>query len=72
MRRRAFLSAAATASASLAVSPSVWTKECDCKEIVKYPDAAVEILDPRFRKYRLQNAAIERLYTGTRWSEGPV
>jgi gluconolactonase len=72
MRRRAFLSAAATASASLAVSPSAWTKECACKEIVKYPDAAVEIVDPRFKKYRQQNAAIERLYTGTRWSEGPV
>ena len=37
-----------------------------------YPDPAVEILDPGFAKYRLFNAAVERLGTGTRWAEGPV
>ncbi len=37
-----------------------------------YPDPAIEILDPRFEAYVLQLAAVERLYTGTRWSEGPV
>ncbi|WP_233890016.1 SMP-30/gluconolactonase/LRE family protein [Paraburkholderia flagellata] len=37
-----------------------------------YPDPAVEVLDPRFRKYRITNAAVERLATGTRWGEGPV
>ena len=37
-----------------------------------YPDPAIEVLDPRFLKYRLTNAAIERLATGTRWGEGPV
>jgi gluconolactonase len=37
-----------------------------------YPDPAIEVLDPRFKKYRLTNAAIERLATGTRWGEGPV
>jgi gluconolactonase len=37
-----------------------------------YPDAAIEILDPRFLKYRLFNAAVERLATGLRWGEGPV
>ena len=30
------------------------------------------VLDPRFRAYRNGNAAIERLYTGARWAEGPV
>ena len=39
--------------------------------IVRYPDPAVEVLDPRFGAYRLGNAAIERLYTGARWAEGP-
>lgn len=39
---------------------------------VRYPDPAVEILDPRFAPYRLGNAAVERLYTGCRWAEGPV
>jgi hypothetical protein len=38
----------------------------------RYPDPAVEVLDPSFAKYRLFNAAVERLATGMRWSEGPV
>ena len=40
--------------------------------VVRYPDPAIEVVDPRFEKYRLGNAAVERLYTGTRWAEGPV
>ena len=38
----------------------------------RYPDPAVISLDPRFDKYMLPLAAIERLATGCRWSEGPV
>jgi gluconolactonase len=38
----------------------------------RYPDPAVEILDERFAPYRIFNAAVERLYTGSRWAEGPV
>ena len=38
----------------------------------RYPDPAVEILDPSFARYRVGLAAVERLYTGCRWSEGPV
>ncbi|MEQ9122823.1 MAG: SMP-30/gluconolactonase/LRE family protein, partial [Alphaproteobacteria bacterium] len=38
----------------------------------RYPDPLVEVLDPRFRKYVIFSAAVERLYTGCRWSEGPV
>src|SRR5229473_2943228 len=38
-----------------------------------YPDPAVITLDPRFDAIRPpMNAAVERLYTGCRWSEGPV
>lgn len=40
--------------------------------IVRYPDPAVQVLDPRFAAYRIGNTAVERLYTGTRWAEGPV
>jgi gluconolactonase len=39
---------------------------------VRYPDPAVEILDERFANYRIFSAALERLYTGCRWAEGPV
>ncbi|MBU0725481.1 MAG: SMP-30/gluconolactonase/LRE family protein [Alphaproteobacteria bacterium] len=38
----------------------------------RYPDPAIETLDPRFDKYRLFSAAVERLHTGSRWAEGPV
>ena len=37
-----------------------------------YPDPALQVLDPRFDKYRLVLASVERLATGSRWAEGPV
>lgn len=40
--------------------------------VVRYPDPAVEVLDERFAKYRIGNAVVERLHTGSRWAEGPV
>ena len=40
--------------------------------VIAYPDPAIEVLDPRFAKYKIGNAAIERLCTGMRWAEGPV
>ncbi|SVA99162.1 uncharacterized protein METZ01_LOCUS152016, partial [marine metagenome] len=42
------------------------------RDVVPYPDPAIEILDPRFIPYVLGTATIERLFTGARWSEGPV
>lgn len=42
------------------------------REHPRYPDPAIHILDPRFQKYVIFSAAVERLYTGCRWSEGPV
>ena len=39
---------------------------------LRYPDPAVQILDPSFTKYRINNATVERLATGMRWAEGPV
>lgn len=41
-------------------------------DIVRYPDPAVESVDPRFDQYRLGSAVVERLWTGARWAEGPV
>lgn len=38
----------------------------------RYPDPAVEILDASFARYRVFSAAVERLATGCRWSEGPI
>ncbi len=42
------------------------------RDFPRYPDPAIETLDPRFEPYRIFSAAVERLYTGCRWSEGPV
>ena len=33
---------------------------------------AFQILDPRFRQYSLPNALLEKVYSGARWTEGPV
>jgi len=49
-----------------------WSGEPGVRTLVRYPDPAVESLDPRFNQYRQGNAAVERLWTGARWAEGPV
>jgi gluconolactonase len=36
------------------------------------PDPSVHILDQKFTKYRLFNAGVEKLASGTRWGEGPA
>ena len=38
----------------------------------RYPDPAIEVLDPRFERLRVRSARIERIATGFRWAEGPV
>ncbi len=38
----------------------------------RYPDPAVEVLDASFAPTRVTLAAVERLFTGCRWAEGPV
>lgn len=40
--------------------------------LVRYPDPDVLVLDPRFKKYKVGNAKIERVATGLRWAEGPA
>jgi gluconolactonase len=37
----------------------------------RYPDPAIEVLDPAFLKLRLFSASVEQLATGCRWAEGP-
>ena len=75
MKRRGFMNVTAGAAASLVarswggVDTQAGQQE---RRPVPYPDAAVEIVDARFAKYRVGNAAVERLWTGARWAEGPV
>jgi len=72
MKRRTFLNVTAGAATALACKPIALAAEQDRKTPVVYPDPAVEVVDPRFAKYAVANAAVERLYTGARWAEGPV
>jgi gluconolactonase len=67
--RRDLLTAAGATAAVAAVSPAFARWE----PTERYPDPAVEVLDPRFDKVKPPfQAAVERLATGMRWSEGPV
>jgi len=72
MHRRTFLNVAATATAAIAFDPLALAGSPETKTPVHYPDPAVEVVDPRFAQYVVGNAAVERLYTGCRWAEGPV
>ena len=38
----------------------------------RYPDPSIVALDPSFKNYHLALSAVERLWTGSRWGEGPV
>src|SRR6201997_1453375 len=72
MNRRTFISAAAAATTTLACKPLLFARQQERRPAVVYPDPAVEVVDPRFAKYTVANTAVERLYTGARWAEGPV
>jgi gluconolactonase len=66
-RGGAFAAANATAAtASAGTWPGGWAPS------ERYPDPAVHVLDPSFKKYHLLLAGVERLATGMRWCEGPV
>ena len=79
--RRAFLTTALAGAAGLAhasaqtpaqVSPVPtardWTRELP----IQYPDPDIIALDPRFRRFIVNNTVIKRLHFGTQWGEGPA
>jgi gluconolactonase len=72
--RRAFLKTAATTAAGVLVAPALTSAERDWvrSSPMRYPDPALVTLDPRFGNCVQGNAAVERLWTGARWAEGPV
>ncbi|MGA2416819.1 MAG: SMP-30/gluconolactonase/LRE family protein [Candidatus Sulfotelmatobacter sp.] len=72
MQRRTFLTLTASAATTLALKSRARAEPQERKTPVPYPDPAIEIIDPRFAKYVVISAAVERLYTGARWAEGPV
>src|SRR4051812_37952619 len=72
MNRRSFLafSAAAISGAALLPSTSSADEGSANQSITRYPDPSVVVLDPRFAKYKIGNAALQRLWTGALWAEG--
>jgi gluconolactonase len=42
------------------------------QESLRYPDPAIRSLDPAFKALHLPLSSVERLWTGSRWGEGPV
>jgi len=72
MNRRTFINASAGATTMLGLQSLAFAEAQERKSPVVYPDPAVEIVDRSFAKYVIGSAAVERLYTGARWAEGPV
>jgi gluconolactonase len=71
--RRSFLALSATAGGALLAGRSADAeRDWSGATPVRYPDPAIVQLDSRFARYKLGNAAIERLHTGSRWTEGPA
>jgi gluconolactonase len=71
LSRRSFLAAGlagAIAGPRVANAQRDWSG----KDPVRYPDPDIVALDKRFNKYKIGNTPIQRLYTGTLWSEGPA
>jgi gluconolactonase len=69
--RRSFFAAglgALMAGSRLANAQRDWSG----KDPIRYPDPDIIALDRRFNKYKIGNTPIQRLYTGTLWSEGPA
>lgn len=69
--RRNFLKTTAMTAAGAFLAPSAYTGIPGSFQ-KRYPDPAIVILDKRFEKLVVGNAAVEQLWTGARWAEGPV
>ncbi len=69
--RRRFIKSATVGSLA-AASGMVAAQSFDFKPNQRYPDTAVQVLDPSFAKYRLYSSSVEQIASGMRWAEGPV
>jgi len=74
INRRNFLKTTATTFTGVFIAQPGLITETDLPNPIqeRYPDPSIECLDKRFEKYWQKNAAVERLWTGARWTEGPV
>ena len=70
--RRNLLAAAGAAAASSLLSRAAGAQSVPFSPNQRYPDPAVQILDPSFAKYRIYSSTVEQVATGMRWAEGPA
>jgi len=79
--RRTFLTAALAGAAGVArlaaqapqqISPIPSSRDFNRQDPIQYPDPDIIALDPRFRRYIVNNTVIRRLHFGTLWAEGPA
>jgi len=71
--RRSFLALGTAAAAGAALASTAKgeaERDWSGRGPVRYPDPGIVVLDPRFAKYKIGNAAVERLWTGALWAEG--
>ncbi|MCA9219861.1 MAG: SMP-30/gluconolactonase/LRE family protein [Planctomycetales bacterium] len=68
--RRGFLATAGLAAASVALARDYGPNAAP----VRYPDPDIVVLDDRFKKYKLGNTPIQRIYHSKEmlWAEGPA
>ena len=69
--RRQFMKTAAGAGLT-ALSGLAAAQKIAFTPNARYPDQAVEVLDPSFLKYRIYSSSVEQLASGMRWAEGPA
>jgi gluconolactonase len=70
--RRGFMAAAVGLAATTGMASEAFARNFGPDaEPIRYPDPDVVVLDKKF-KYKLGNSAIQRLYRGTLWAEGPA
>lgn len=70
--RRNMLAAAGATAASALRSRGADAQSFPFSPNQRYPDPAVQILDPSFTKYRIYSSTVEQVATGMRWAEGPA
>jgi gluconolactonase len=79
--RRSFLTTALAGAAGVArlgaqaqsqISSTPSSRDFNRQDPIQYPDPDVVALDPRFRRYIVNNTVIRRLHFGTLWAEGPA
>jgi gluconolactonase len=69
--RRHWLQLAAGTGLAACAGPAL-AQRFEFRPNQRYPDPAVQILDPSFTRYRIYSSTLEQVATGMRWAEGPV